>query len=142
MRILRWIGIYTICFLVVLFVRLGLWTSRYQKLRAMLVKPCSANPQPERRDTVARIVRAVSRSARFIPDASCLTQSISAQALLSWKGIPSTISMGVLKDEVGELKVHAWLVWNGTVVLEGTEDTVMGFSKILELPTTEVAPAP
>ena len=50
--------------------------------------------------------------------------------------------MGVLKDEVGELKVHAWLVWNGTVVLEGTEDTVMGFSKILELPTTEAAPAP
>ena len=140
MRTLRWIGIYGLCFAVVLAVRIGLWTTRYQRIRAVLVRPCGPDPQVERINTVARIVRAVSRSARLIPDASCLTQSIATQALLSWKRIPSVISMGVLKDDQAVLRVHAWVVWNDEVILEGDEDSVRDFSKILDLPTPTAAP--
>lgn len=135
MRHLRWGGIYGLSLLVVLIVRLGLWITRYQRLRALLVRPCPADPQDARRVTVARITHAVARIAKFIPDASCLTQTISCQALLSWKGIPSTITMGLKKDESGALKAHAWLSWNGEVVLEGDEGKLVDFNKILDLPT-------
>ncbi len=134
MRRLRWMAIYTLSALTVLCVRVGLWTTKYQKIRRVMVRPCVQDPQPERIETVARIVHAVEATARFIPDATCLTQSISAQALLSWKNIPSTISMGVMKDDSDELRVHAWLVWDGGIVLEGDEQSISKFSKILDLP--------
>ena len=137
MRTLRWAGIYGLCLLVVAGVRIGLWVTRYQRVRAALVRPCDPDPQVARRVTVARITHAVSHIARVIPDASCLTQTISAQAILSWKGIPSTISVGLKKGDANDLKAHAWLMWNDQVVLEGNEGTVLDFSKILDLPTPE-----
>ncbi|MEP0962810.1 MAG: lasso peptide biosynthesis B2 protein [Roseobacter sp.] len=135
MRLVRWSGIYVISLLVVLIVRIGLWVTRYQRIRSALVRPCAVNPQEDRRATVARITHSVSRIARFIPDASCLTQTISCQALLSWKGIPSTITMGLKKDGETGMKAHAWLTWNSQVVLEGDEGTLVDFSKIHDLPT-------
>lgn len=135
MRTLRWAAIYALCLLVVLVVRIGLWTTRYQRIRSVLVRPCSSDPQIARRITVARITHAVENIARFIPDASCLTQTISCQAILSWKGIPSTITMGLKKGDDNDLKAHAWLTWDGQVVLEGNEGTVLDFTKILDLPT-------
>ncbi|MDW3223639.1 MAG: lasso peptide biosynthesis B2 protein [Paracoccaceae bacterium] len=135
MRAMRWAVIYTISALVILVVRIGLWTTKYQRIRAILVRPCPVDPQFERRATVARITHAVAHIARFVPDASCLTQTISCQAILSWKGIPSTITMGLKKDEGGALKAHAWLSWHDQVVLEGNEGTLVDFAKILDLPT-------
>lgn len=140
MRLLRWGGIYSISLLVVLFVRIGLWLTRYQRIRALLVRPCADDPQVERRATVARMTHAVTKIARFIPDASCLTQTIACQAMLSWKDIPSTITVGVKKGDTGDLKAHAWLSWHGQVVLEGNEGTLLDFSKILDLPTPVRAP--
>ena len=142
MRAVRWAGIYSISVFVVLVVRLGLWTTRYQRIRAALVRACPSDPQVERRVTVARITHAVARIAKFIPDASCLTQTISCQAMLSWKGIPSTITMGLKKDAEGAFKAHAWLTWNDQVVLEGNEGTVLDFAKILDLPTPIQTRAP
>ena len=141
MRRLRWTAIYTLSILVVPCVRIGLWTTKYQKIRACLVRPCSADPQPQRIVTVARIVHAVETVARLVPDASCLTQSISAQALLSWLDIPATISVGVRKGEDGALQAHAWLLWNDEVVLEGDEETLSAFSKVLDLPPPVAQPA-
>lgn len=133
MRRLRWGAIYLLCAATVLFVRGALWVTRYQNIRGWLVRRCAPAPQPERIATVIRIARAVEKTARFIPDASCLTQTISCQAILSWKDIPSTISMGVLKEKDGTIRMHAWLVWNGQTVLDG--ENLKGFSKILDLPT-------
>ena len=84
-------------------------------------------------------LRAIGCVARFIPDASCLTQAIAGQAILSWQGIPSTISMGVRKRPDGALQVHSWLVWNGEVMLQGDETTPATFRKIMDLPTPSLA---
>lgn len=135
MHILRRVVLYALCIVTVLSVRVLLWVTQYQKILGWLVRPCGTDPQPERRGTVVHTTRAVSRTARFIPDASCLTQSISCQAVLSWRGIPTTIAMGVRKESEGELRVHAWLVWNDLVVLEGDEDTPSDFKTIATLPT-------
>lgn len=142
MRSLRWAAIYALSAVVVLTVRIGLWVGKYQTVRRILVRPCAPAADPKAEVTVHRIAYAVRHVARFIPDASCLTQSISGQAILSWKGIPSTISMGVMKDDAGDLKVHAWLVWNNEIVLEGDEGSLQQFRKILDLPTPHAPGAP
>jgi hypothetical protein len=135
MQILRRTALFALCLVTVLCVRVLLWVTRYQRIRGWLVRSCTSDPQPERRGTVVHTARAIRRAARLVPDASCLTQSISCQALLSWRGIPSTIAMGVRKGTEGDLRVHAWLVWNDLVVLEGDEDTPSDFSTIARLPT-------
>lgn len=134
MRLVRWALIYSLSFAVVLSVRVCLWMFKYQTIRQYLVRPCPDDPQANRKITVRRITHAVARVARVIPDASCLTQSISCQTMLSWMGIPSTISMGVKMGDDSDLKVHAWLMWNEMVVLEGDEGTLQAFHKILDLP--------
>ena len=134
-RVLRGLGLYSLTLMVVSLVRLGLWVTSYQRLRRLLLRPCPIDPQHDRLRTVARIVRAVGRTARLVPDGSCLTQTISCQALLSWIGIPSTIAIGVRKDGEGDIKAHAWLIWNDRVALQGNDGSVQVFSKILELPT-------
>ncbi len=140
MRILRGLGLYSLALGVVVIVRLGLWVTSYQRLRRLLVRPCPADPQTARIRTVGRVTRAVRRVARLVPDGSCLTQTISCQALLSWSGIPSTIAIGVRKEGAADLKAHAWLIWNERVVLQGNERSVQAFSKILDLPTPVLAP--
>lgn len=135
MRVLRRVRLYTRCFFTVSIVRLALWMTKYQKLRMLLVRSCHEDPQTHRKGTVIHTLRAVDRVARLIPDASCLTQSIAGQALLSWQGIPSRISMGVMKTPDGSLEAHAWLVWNEVVVLQGDQRTVRKYRKIMDLPT-------
>jgi hypothetical protein len=135
MRTFRWAGIYGVSLMVVIIVRFGLWITRYQRIRALLVRPCDASPAGERKMTVARITHAVAKTARIVPDASCLTQCIACQALLSWKGIPSSIAIGLKKAGDAELKAHAWLVWHGQVVLQGESGASPEFNRILDLPT-------
>ncbi|MEM8979242.1 MAG: lasso peptide biosynthesis B2 protein [Pseudomonadota bacterium] len=130
---MRWVGIYALCLCTVVFVRLGLWVTKYQNLRRLLIRRCPA-VDPTKIPTVTRVVRGVDRTARFIPDASCLTRAISCQAILSWKCIPSTISIGVRKGEDGALKAHAWVLWNDQVVWDGNQDTQKDFKKLLDLP--------
>lgn len=135
MRTLRWAGIYVTCLAVVLFVRLCLWVWRYQRIHCLLVRPCPSDPQPDRGATVARITRTVARISRIVPDASCLTQTIAAQAILSRKGIPTTIAIGLRNTSHDGFGAHAWLTWNGRIVMEGDESSVAGFSRVLDLPT-------
>jgi hypothetical protein len=135
MQVLRGGTLFALCLVTVLCVRVLLWVTRYQRIRSWLVRPCTSDPQPARGGAVVRTARMVRRAARLVPDASCLTQSISCQAVLSWRRIPSTIAMGVRKDPDGDLRVHAWLVWNDFVVLEGNEDTPSDFRTIAQLPT-------
>ncbi len=141
MRRLRAAGLHILCLLVVVLVRIGLWVSSHQRLRRLLVRPCPADPQPGRIRTVGRVTRAVARMARLVPDGSCLTQTISCQAILSWKGIPTTIAIGVRKDSPTGFEAHAWLIWNDRIVLQGNEESVQVFSRILDLPTPTL-PAP
>ncbi|MEM6576917.1 MAG: lasso peptide biosynthesis B2 protein [Pseudomonadota bacterium] len=135
MRFVRRTRLFLRCVFLVLIVRIGLWLVRYQTLRHWLVRVCATDPQASRQGTVIHAMRMVERVARFVPDASCLTQSIAGQALLSWYGIPSTISMGVMKERDDDLKAHAWLVWNGKVVLQGNTQTPRTYAKIADLPT-------
>jgi hypothetical protein len=137
MRLGRRIVYQGVCFGVVLATRVGLWTMRYQALRRWLVKPCVAVPDPARRDVVMYTVRFVGGAGRFIPDASCLTQTIAAQAILSWRGVPSTIRVGARKDAAGTVHWHAWLIWNDIVVLQGNEESLAGFGTLLDLPTPD-----
>jgi hypothetical protein len=71
--------------------------------------------------SVEQMVWAVRIVSRYLPGASCLTQALAAQALLTQSGFPSQVEIGVAKDDLRRLQAHAWVVCQGQVVLGGQQ---------------------
>ena len=72
---------------------------------------------------MTQLVWAVKTVSRYLPGATCLTQAVAAQALLSQSGFPSQVEIGVAKDkgDLRRLQAHAWVVCQGQVVLGGQQ---------------------
>ena len=60
-------------------------------------------------------------ASRYLPGATCLTQALAAQALLTQSGFPSQVEIGVARDDRRRLQAHAWVVCHGQVVLGGQQ---------------------
>lgn len=58
---------------------------------------------------------------KITKDSKCLVQASSARIMLNKRGIPSTLYLGVKKNEIYNMKPHAWLVVNDQVMLGGGE---------------------
>ena len=63
---------------------------------------------------------AVQVASRYVPRATCLTQALTAQALLGFGGIPTSVRIGVAK-EAGGFEAHAWVESGGKILMGGTE---------------------
>lgn len=79
-----------------------------------------------------QIARYVSRISRFVPGASCLTQAVAAQRLLSVHGHSSHIRIGV-KAEGKSFTAHAWLLFRERVILGGDEDSLAAYAVLTDL---------
>jgi hypothetical protein len=109
--------------LLIATVRLALWVVPFRILRRNLPRMSAASTETATPETVAflaRTARYVTICARFVPAASCLTQAIAAQIVLSHQRLPSTIRIGVARGgEKEPLRAHAWLECRGVVVVGG-----------------------
>jgi len=90
--------------------------------------PASGEPDAPTRRQAWECAHAVSRTARRVPRASCLTQALVLQRLLARRGQPCTLFLGV--DRTGEaakqqgrraksFEAHAWIEWRGRVLIGG-----------------------
>jgi hypothetical protein len=68
-----------------------------------------------------RIAWAIQTAARFIPGATCLTQALAAQALLTRHGYNPSLTIGVMKDEQRGFEAHAWLTCHEQILVGGPE---------------------
>jgi Transglutaminase-like superfamily len=77
-----------------------------------------ATDTPVRRSTLQAVGRAVAAASRHTPwESACLVQAIAAKLMLKRRGIPSTLYLGVTKED-NRLTAHAWLR-SGPFVLTG-----------------------
>ena len=77
-----------------------------------------------------QVVWAVTVASQYVPAATCLTQALAAQVLLSRLGHPASLRIGVSRDEAGEFQAHAWVECQGRVVIGG----VQALSRFTPLP--------
>jgi hypothetical protein len=82
--------------------------------------------------SVEQYVWAVRATSRYVPRATCLTQALAAQVLLSRAGFSPQVEIGVAKNEKNQFQAHAWLVLKGQVVIGGA-----GFERYTPLTTWE-----
>jgi hypothetical protein len=93
-----------------LLARVALWTMpfpRVQELAARLgARGRTVGVAP------GRVAWTVETVARSIPDASCLTQALAADVMLSRMGEEPSMHIGVATDR-GAFEAHAWLELHG-----------------------------
>ena len=68
-----------------------------------------------------QFIWAVRATSRCVPRATCLTQALAAQTLLSRAGYNPQVKIGVAKNEKKLFEAHAWLVLGDDVLIGGTE---------------------
>ncbi len=112
-------------------VRLLLWLRLGGALRGRLARaPARDEPSLAEQREVAWSVAA---AARLVPGATCLTQAMAGQALLSRLGKASTIRITLPAEAPdGALRPHAWLLANTTILLGGTPQEFAAHRPITE----------
>jgi len=71
---------------------------------------------------VSRLVWAVETTSRRIPSATCLTQSLALQFLLSRSGRSSALRIGVARTGARGFQAHAWVEYEGRTLIDRPED--------------------
>jgi len=117
------------------FIRLGLWLLPLQTLRRLLARIARASPELQEADAavIDRAAWAVKVASRYMPKATCLTQALAVQMLLSRRGYPVHLRIGVAKGERGQLEAHAWVESQERIVIGGLVD----LSRYTPLPPLE-----
>jgi hypothetical protein len=107
--------------LLVATIRVALWVMPFKRLQRVVE---SWNSSEHRRNDlpVGRLVWAVRAASRRIPTASCLTQSLALQCLLTGAGHRSEVRIGVTKDAESGFGAHAWVECAGQPLLSGPEE--------------------
>jgi hypothetical protein len=124
---------------VVLVVRIVLWILPSPSILRIVRRfsDVRARETHSRRPPAERVAWAVEAVSRRIPQATCLTQALSAQLLLRRFGYDSRLCLGVARTARGEFRAHAWLERDGAVLIGGTE--LSGFTRLPALNVTERA---
>ena len=100
--------------------RLGLWLLPFKTLRQLLARKTQASNQAP----IDRVAWAVTVAGRYVPAATCLTQALATQVLLSQHGYEACLRIGVVRGEDGQLQAHAWVESDGVVVIGGPESAL------------------
>ena len=113
-----------------LAVRLSLWMLSFD--RVMRFVTTSGFPRSIYRGCTPPEVAGAVQSASRLAGATCLSQALTTQKLLSWCGHPSRLHIGVSLAE--EFEAHAWVECCGRVVM-GSADGLDRFIPILTMDT-------
>lgn len=97
-------------------VRLRLSSLGYASFEKLPIKTCSHRT----RFSPSLVAAVVQRVARFVPGALCLAQAVTAQRMLARFGFDTTMRIGVKSEPGGNLKAHAWLMFDDRVILGGS----------------------
>jgi len=112
----------------IVFVRIALSCVGYNRFRKIIPSAQTLPPV----NLLNKLGRRVTRLARFVPGASCLTQAVAAQLVLARLGYQSDMRVGVRQDETGQIRAHAWLLSVDKVILGGHPTELQTFSPLVD----------
>ena len=101
-------------------IRLGLWLLAFKTLRQRLAKIERTSFPEQDIAELNRVIWAVNLASRYqLGGVKCLARALATQVLLSRRGYPAELRIGVLKGENNQLLAHAWVESKGEVVIGG-----------------------
>lgn len=103
--------------------RVTLWCVPFLRWRDRLQPVCGVDEKEAASSGVLHdTVWAVERASRYLPGATCLVRALAARELLARSGLCAELRIGVAHDERGRFEAHAWLEYEGGVVLGSPDD--------------------
>ena len=116
-------------------VRIALWTLPFRWVRLVVGRKRAVSPELAT-IRVEHLAWAVQAAARRIPGASCLTQAISLQYLMTLAGHDAEVHIGVAKDAARGFQAHAWVEHGGAILL-GDDGDLGRYAPMLALSSEE-----
>lgn len=101
--------------------RLMLLFVPFRKLASWMGRRMAESPEVDSHEAElgVRVSWAVCAASRHTPwQTKCLAEAIAAKTMLKLRRVPSTLYLGVAKNDDGELEAHAWLRC-GSLILTG-----------------------
>lgn len=91
------------------------------------VGSCSGREKEE----AARIARSILRASKLLGwRDDCLPQALTACFLMKRHGLAASLHFGVKKGPDGELRAHAWVEYDGEIVVGGTKGNVQSYTPL------------
>jgi len=119
----RWLVLETTYFL--LCAKLATFTTSTRTLLALGTVDVSSGAPDSRTATlppeIAPAIHALDKSSRRLTFANCLTRALALRMLLARRNIATELHIGARKDEKGGFAAHAWLTYNGTILVGGDD---------------------
>jgi hypothetical protein len=113
-------------------VRIALWVLPSRRLaRVSTVNRNVPSPPP----SAERLEWTVKVASRVVPYATCLTQALALQRLLSRHGYRAIVQVGVC-NVGGQFLAHAWVEHEGQTLL-GTSESVARYSRFFSWPDSQ-----
>ena len=112
-------------------IRLGLWLLPFQKLLALLDK--FSQPSCTKGVSVRKILWSVNVVSRYMSGVKCLARALTTQVLMKRYGHTPKLQIGVASSDTGNLEAHAWIEFQGIVVMGNLPD----ISRFVPLPSLE-----
>jgi hypothetical protein len=103
-------------------IRVALWLLPFGTLRRQLNTVLSiwVDPKTVKPVSVSFIVWTVAVAGRYTPGvAKCLVRALTTQLLLNRYGYPHQLHIGVAKNNAQTLEAHAWIEYEGQVIVGG-----------------------
>ena len=141
MKLLRKIGnqrkvnlyLLFVTFLLLGAIRLGLWLLEFRILLKVLNK-LSTIKFPFPYTSLRKIIWAVNVATRYSPGgAKCLARALTTQILMNRSSYSPELCIGVARSESGEFEAHAWIKYQGYVVIGHLPD----LPRYIQLPSLE-----
>lgn len=128
-------------YILLTFVRFGLVWRSFNRLRTLLEQisrphPTAAAPVDliGQRQLVVRVQWAVNACCKFMPGSvKCLAKALTMKTLLDQHNCPAQLLIGVDKNSVNQLEAHAWIEYEGHVVM-GQLNDLSRFKPLPNLP--------
>jgi hypothetical protein len=109
--------------------RIGLLILPYRKLARWI--PAVSHRTPAKSE-IRIIMWSVRVASTLVPYASCLTQSLAAQYLCARAGHPTSIRIGVARNDNGSVRAHAWLIDDSGILTDRPGD-IAQFTTLVDL---------
>lgn len=119
-------------------IRLGLHLLPFQLLMRVISTACKPDGQSAiaSPNSIESVVWAVEGISRHMPGhTKCLARALTTKVLLHQQGYVSNLKIGVAKSANGSLEAHAWIEYEGRIVIGNLRD----LSRFIPLPSVEGA---
>ena len=115
---------------VMIKVRLMLWVMSFYSIQKSFSK---IEVSSKRDRTICELKWSIKIVSQQMPRSTCLTNALSGYILLSKHGYASLIKIGVGKSIDDEFEAHAWLEYDGNVIIGESEK---GYVTLFDLGTS------